>query len=317
MTEPKVQGTDNLVRTFQSSNLDFVLCLSSFAGLNGVGALGAYNAGNTVQDSLAHAGRLAVPAVRHEASTRFLTVNFGWTDDFMYTANDDKRQSALRRAGFTPIRAEELERFFRYILSAIVDAGGPSHQLRQAIIGADTKSLAGTTAANSNVRAAMFSHVRDARQRDEGVADRSGGAGEDVVEANQRTFEQVVESGDVGAVVDFVSRAVSAQLARLIDVNGTTINVRQGSIMGLGLDSLVAVELRNWIMKQFHAPLQSSEILVEQTVWALSERIVAQSTGMSVMAPSDVPPLAAGVDEIPVAQASRHVDPSLSMVLYG
>ncbi|KAJ4385202.1 hypothetical protein N0V93_010263 [Gnomoniopsis smithogilvyi] len=310
VTEPKVQGTDNLVRTFQSSHLDFVLCLSSFAGINGVGALGAYNAGNTVQDSLAHADRFAVPALRQETPTRFLTVNFGWTDDVMYTSNDEKRQSALRRAGFTPIRAEELERFFRYILSAVVDADSPSHQLRQAVIGADAESLAGTTASNSNVHAAMFSHIRDSRQRVEGVPAGSGRAGEDVAEGDQQTFEQVVESGEVGAVVEFVSRAVSAQLARLIDVSGTTINVRQSSIMGLGLDSLVAVELRNWIIKQFHAPLQSSEILVEQTVWALSERIVARSTRMSVTAASDAPLLAARLNETQIAPASSHVDPA-------
>lgn len=312
VTQPKVQGTDNLLKAFQSSKLDFVLCLSSFAGINGVGALGAYNAGNTVQDSLAYVDVGAVSAVRREASTRFITVNFGWTDDVAYTASDDKRQNALRRAGFTPIHAEELERFFRYVLSDL-EGVSPSNQLQQALIGVDSESLAGTAASNSNVRAAMFSHIRDARQRAKagGATAGSGVDGEGVVETDQQTFEQVVQSGDVSAMVEFVSRAVSAQLARLIDVNGATINVRQGSIMGLGLDSLVAVELRNWIMKQFHAPLQSSEILVEQTVWALSERIVARSTGMSTTSASDAPPLAPSHHETPVTQASQNCNPQI------
>ena len=40
------------------------------------------------------------------------------------------------------------------------------------------------------------------------------------------------------------------------------------------MESLVAVELRNWVMRQSEAPLQSSEITTNQTVWALAGRIV-------------------------------------------
>ncbi|KAK7743244.1 Type I Iterative PKS [Cytospora paraplurivora] len=308
VTEPKVQGTEILHRVFRSSDLNFILCLSSFAGINGAAALGSYNAGNTVQDALAHADHHAVTSVHQEGSPlRFLTVNFGWTDDVSYTANDDKRQSALRRAGFTPIRGEELERFFQYVLGAVMDVESPSRQLRQAIIGADAQSLAGATAPNSNVRAAMFSHISKARPRGEPAG---GGGGKNVVEADQRNFAQILEDGDLNAVVEFVSRAMTAQLARLIDVDVAAINVRQGSILDLGLDSLVAVELRNWVMKQFNARLQSSEILVEQTLWTLAERIVVRSTGLKV---SSDPPVDVRVDETLGAPAAQLVDPSVSL----
>lgn len=305
-TEPKVRGTEILHHVFQSPALNFILCLSSFAGINGAGALGAYNAGNTVQDALAHADHHAVASVHKKGSPRrFLTVNFGWTDDLVYTANDDKRQSALRRAGFTPIRAEELERFFQYVLGAVMDVESPSQQLRQAIIGADAQSLAGTTAPNSNVRAAMFSHISKARRKGGAAA----GGGKDVVEADQRNFDQVLEGGEVGEVVEFVSQAMASQLARLIDVDVATIDVRQGSIMDLGLDSLIAVELRNWLTKQFHAPLQSSEILVEQTVWRLAERIVVRSTGMNV---SSDPPVGVRLDETLGAPAAQFDNSSVT-----
>ena len=52
---------------------------------------------------------------------------------------------------------------------------------------------------------------------------------------------------------------------------------RQGSIMAQGFDSLVAVELRNWVMRQFDAPLHSTEILANQTVHILAEKIATWS----------------------------------------
>lgn len=133
-----------------------------------------------------------------------------------------------------------------------MDVQSPSRQLRQAIIGADAQPLAGATAPSSNVRAAMFSHIFKARWRGEAAAGGGGGGGgKNVVEADQRSFAQVLEGGEVGAVVEFVSRAMTAQLARLIDVDVATINVRQGSIMDLGLDSLVAVELGLEVQPRF------------------------------------------------------------------
>lgn len=249
-----------------------------------------------MQDALAHRETA-------EESTRFLTVDFGWTDDVQYTANDDKRQGALRRAGFTLIRAEELARFFDYVLDAVVDDSPSARQLRQAVIGVDAASLAGATALNSNVYSAMFTHIRSARHRAR-EADAAAAAG--VEGEDPRTFEQVVAEGDGDAVVDFVSRALVAQLARLIDVDAAGVDVHHGSVLNLGLDSLVAVELRTWVMKQFRAPLQSLEILVDQTVWELAQRVVARSTGISASSSSRAPPKATAAASI---EAASHRSP--------
>ncbi|KKY38892.1 putative polyketide synthase [Diaporthe ampelina] len=129
VTRAEAEGTLALHDTSASPNLDFVLSLSSFAGIVGAGTLAAYNAGNAVQDALAHENA----ALDKQQSTRFLTVDLGWTEDAGFTAGDDKPQL---------------------------------------------------------------------------------------------TFEQVVAEGDADAVVDFVSRALAGQLARLMSVDVGVIDVR-------------------------------------------------------------------------------------------
>ncbi|GAB7352403.1 hypothetical protein MBLNU459_g2831t1 [Dothideomycetes sp. NU459] len=264
VTRSKVDGTLTLHRTFSSPDLAFFLSLSSVASIVGAQAEASYNAGNALQDSLAHQEE------QYPKSTRFLTVNFGWIEDAVLTINDETRQGALRRAGFSPIRSDELTRFFDHILTSVTD---PGSDLTQAIIGFDVDSLAGATAHNGTIHSALFSQVRERRraspEESADVGDGAAGSGQ--------TFEQVVASGEAEAVTDFVSRTVTLQLARLISVDADRIDARQGSILALGLDSLVAVELRNWVMRQYDAPLQSTEILANQTVQALAEKIVARS----------------------------------------
>ena len=99
----------------------------------------------------------------------------------------------------------------------------------------------------------------------------------------QPTFEQVAAAGNPEAATEFISGGVTAQLARLMSVEAAGIDARRGSILALGLDSLVAVELRNWVMRQFDAVLQSADILGEnQTVRALAGTIVARSRQMTM-----------------------------------
>ena len=260
----KVDGTPNLHRVFASPELSFFLSLSSVSSIVGASAEASYNAGNALQDALAHQDK------QHSGSTRFLTVNFGWIENAVLTAGNEIREGALRRAGFSLTSNKELLRFFNYILVA---ANDPTSNLSQAIIGFDAESLANATAYNGNIHSAMFNEVRDPRpgagsiEQDNGTESAGGG----------RKFDEVVADGDDEAVVDFISRATTVQLARLISVDAESIDARQGSIMAQGLDSLVAVELRNWVMRQFDAPLQSTEILANQTVHMLAEKIATRS----------------------------------------
>ncbi|KAH0382185.1 polyketide synthase, partial [Aureobasidium melanogenum] len=269
VTKIKVDGTPALYQAFASDDLKFFLSLSSVASIIGAQAEASYNAGNALQDSLAHQEK------QHgSGGTRFFTVNFGWIEDAILTAGDDTREGAMDRAGFAKIKQGELARFFEYILDAVQD---PETRFSQAVIGFDADSLGKSTFPNSNIRSSMFNEVRDRRRP-------AGATNESDEGATGRTFDEVVAHGDIEEITDHISQATRTHLARLISMDLENIEVRQGSILALGLDSLVAVELRNWVMRQFDAPLQSMEILANQTIYALAEKIVGRSKKIAAVA---------------------------------
>ncbi|KAH0034730.1 hypothetical protein KCU78_g2201, partial [Aureobasidium melanogenum] len=231
----KVDGTPALYQAFASDDLRFFLSLSSVASIIGAQAEASYNAGNTIQDSLAHQEK-----------------QYGSGG----TPGDDTRQGAMDRAGFAKIKQETC--------------------FSQAVIGFDADSLSKSTFPNSNIQSSMFNEVRDRRP--------AVTTNESDENATGRTYDEVVADGDIEEITDHISQATRTHLARLISLDLENIEVRQGSILALGLDSLVAVKLRNWVMRQFDAPLQSMEILANQTIHVPAEKIIRRSKKIAAVA---------------------------------
>ncbi|KAK8000576.1 hypothetical protein PG990_013176 [Apiospora arundinis] len=269
VSQVKVDGTLLLERAFGSPSLDFFLMLSSAANIVGTGGQANYNAGNAVQDALAQARR------RRAGNCRYISLNIGWIEDAVHTTDNDARTSSLGRTGLRTIKSDELSRFFDYALGASSLSGARRPQLTQAIIGFDSVSLSHATSHSSNVNSPMFCHVRpaDSKAAVPGVSSEVTSKTEPTATA----FKQVLESGDNEAAVDYITAAICGQLAKLISVDVSRINAGQSSMLELGLDSLVAIELRNWLMRTFDAPLQSSEIMDDQTIRALGAKVVSRS----------------------------------------
>ena len=150
---------------------------------------------------------------------------------------NEVREGALRHVGFRLISNREIARFYEYILGAVNDPTGFS----QAIIGMDVESLANPTTFSGTIDSATFNEVRHARP---GAGSIAIGEGLEAAGSGQ-TIDQVIANSDAEALVDFISGPTTVQLARLISVDAGSIDAREGPIMALGLDSLVAVGLCN------------------------------------------------------------------------
>ncbi|KAI0388909.1 polyketide synthase [Xylariaceae sp. FL0594] len=252
VTLAKIQGTLNLEEAFATEHLDFFLMLSSAVVVTGASGQANYNAGNAVQDAIAHHRRPG-----------FISLNIGWIEDAIHTANDRTKLQGLWRTGLTPIAPQELLRYFDYLLGA---ASGHS-RVRQAVIGFNEASLSHTSAGNSNVQSALFCHVRNFHKGSETSPSAT----------RPKSLREIVESASLDTVVNFIAQAIIGQLSTLISVDASQIDADNGSIISLGLDSLVAIELRNWITREFEASLQSSEILTDQPVRALAQKVASRS----------------------------------------
>ncbi|KID71992.1 polyketide synthase, partial [Metarhizium brunneum ARSEF 3297] len=249
----KVDGTLVLERVFASPHLHFFLMLSSAVNITGASGQANYNAGNAVQDAIAH-----------DRGPGFLSMNIGWIEDAINTSNNKTILQGLWRTGLRPILGQELSRYFDHLLGA-----ASSHsRMRQAIIGFNAASLSHTSASNSNVHSAMFCHIRGSLAAEESSSSTN----------SVRSFDEVVEGGDLDTIIDFIGSAITRRLMTLISMDDDQIKDRNGSILDLGLDSLVAIELRNWITREFKSPLQSSEILTDQPIRDLAEKVASRSS---------------------------------------
>ncbi|KAF3391415.1 Lovastatin diketide synthase mokB [Penicillium rolfsii] len=252
----KVDGTLALSRAFASVNLAFVLSVSSLASTVGASPEASYHIRRADQNILAY------PDSALSDFPRLLTVNVGWIEDEIQASEE------YLPAGVGLILGNELDHLIDSVLdAAVTDSETGSNLLTEAIIGLNPSSLRKSVAQN-----ALFSQIP--AQSVEKFASLTAESGGNSSSHAGVTFQQVVAEQNVEGIAAFVAQAITQQLSQLLSVAAANIDTQQSSILALGLDSLAAVELRNGIIRQFEAPLQAGDILCDQTVQGLTDKIV-------------------------------------------
>ncbi|KAI1744665.1 polyketide synthase [Xylaria scruposa] len=267
----KVNGTIALVQAFTSPHLAFVIMLSSAANIVGTSGQGNYNAGNAVEDAMAQNSSTA--------SCQFISLNIGWVEDAVATVNSEPRRKALERAGFRIILHDELSWFLDYALGVVMNNNCDP----QIVIGFDHISLARAynSGGNGNIHSALFRHVYN---KDRLILSSST--------LPVLSFKDAALKGDRVLLIDFVAVSIADKLRELFSVDAIRIYDENISILELGLDSLLAIELRNWIVRQFETRLQSSEVILDQTIRMLAEKVVSRSQIESTGTDSQAQPIA-------------------------
>lgn len=247
-------------------DVDFFIMLSSVAGVLGHPGQTNYAAGNTFQDSLAH--------YRTYHGQNALSIDLGVMGDVGRVAETENLQRHLERTqGLDPIEEHE----FLSLLDVCCDPVRP-------ITGPDAAgcqiSMGLMTPADRLSRAlepleflhrplfAYFSRPRGGALQHAG----SAAAGGDAVDTAE-LFRQAASPEDRAAVV---VDALAKKLARALAIKPDDVDVTQ-PLHAFGVDSLVAVELRNWMGKQFAADVPVFEIMGGSTVLAVGELVTKVS----------------------------------------
>lgn len=254
---PKVFGTINLDRAFASPQLDFFLTLSSVANHIGNGSQANYAAGNEFQDAFARAHGSG----RNNNNTHYISINLG----AVAGSDSVKKSSSTNRLDVIMVSFDDVFRSIEYAMSP------QSHldQCSQSIMGLSRASM---VEADEHVCLTnpLFSQLPyPARTGQESTGEGSSGKAVDV-EAALRNAETIQEAEAI------ITETIVAKCAVFLDQSIDDVPVNQ-PLATIGLDSLVSIELKNWLLRAFQATVQTSNISSAPSVKALASLVASRS----------------------------------------
>lgn len=88
-------------------------------------------------------------------------------------------------------------------------------------------------------------------------------------------MSQIESASDIDEAAAVIESALLARLARTMMVPVEDIDKSKAGFM-LGVDSLIAVELRSWFAENFRADVNVFEILQNTSIPALSRHVASQ-----------------------------------------
>ncbi|TGJ80280.1 hypothetical protein E0Z10_g8483 [Xylaria hypoxylon] len=221
------------------SDLDFFVLLSSIVGVYGSPGQGNYAAGCTFQDALARHRT----AAGHRAS---VSLDLGWMrDDGVVHESADYKRRLASTTELKPVATADM----LALLDHYCDPALPPLTLDQSqlVVGAsmpmEARARGGDAYWASRTRLFSGFDVTRAAHAPGGDAARRFKNAEDPVERTK-----------------IVVKALRAKLARALDVETDEIDSGRG-LADYGVDSLMAVELRNWILRDYGVTLAVFEIM--------------------------------------------------------
>lgn len=260
---PKVDGTRNLIDGFSNSNLDFFVSLSSCAGIVGNRGQANYASGGTFQDAIASC---KFPHIKS-----MVTLDLGMVYGAGYISERPELVQELEVQGYVPVLLNEFFALFEFSIRPENIASGS----RQLIIGTEPfVEDEGSQSIYDNRFGMRDSKLRHVRRRQLDKATKVSETKEDSVESLLRDAKSSDQIRQI--VTEAICKKISAQT--LVDVD--KIN-HSDSPADLGLDSLIAVELRNWIAQTFDSSLKLIDILKSPSITSLAATVHEQSTYLS------------------------------------
>ncbi|KAF8850740.1 hypothetical protein BDZ45DRAFT_184816 [Acephala macrosclerotiorum] len=258
---PKVNGSWNLHEALPK-DMDFFIMLSSICGIIGNRGQGNYAAGNVYQDTLAHyRQRKGLPATALDLGT-MLSVGF-------IAENQDR--VGVNAFAIDAIREDEFHALLEYHIDPRNLTQTP---LRcQVAVGLATRSVFQRKGIPepSFMRDPLFTQLRATSER----ADSDGD--EDSFVAMRDAIRSAKTLEDATALI------VEALIKRISGIVTLPIeDIDSGKpIHFYGVDSLVAVEFRNWLSKNLQADIEVLDIMSNDSIAELSKKIAKASKMLS------------------------------------
>lgn len=261
---PKVQGSWNL-HTLLPKGLQFFILLSSVSGVFGNGGQANYAAGNVYQDALARC-RVA----QGEKATA-LDIGALLSEGFL-AENDSALNRSIRTGILPPMSQAELFALLNHYCDPGLKA--PFSELKcQSLTGIEIPANIQATGLETPywIDQPLFRHLHQ-------ISPSIGPSPSSGTTVNQRHYfeSSFAAVGSLTEAETIVSEALCQKLSKILGVPVERIDSNR-SMGSYGVDSLVAVELRNWFAREVSAEVAIFEILGEPSIASLAAAVVRRS----------------------------------------
>ncbi len=256
---PKVRGTLNLDAVFGGSSaggsLDFFLMLSSAVAVSGNAGQSNYGAACSFQDALVRQHVNAGATTTAAPKCNYYSINVGVVIEVGFVAENPAVAEALRKAGLGALHLADLLSVVNYAVTGQNEvAGAAAGKSRR---GGCVAGMVPPATRGSGVprwmREHRFVHLAHQRERLGAGGQRSSSDGE--AKGTEDLATVLGNAAGPKEAVDIVCAAILQQLGKLIATPVEILSPAR-SLDSYGVDSLVAVELRNWIGTYLRASVQ-------------------------------------------------------------
>ncbi|ROV97081.1 hypothetical protein VMCG_07540 [Cytospora schulzeri] len=263
---PKVRGSWNLHKEFArpGRHLDFFIMLSSLAGIIGNASQSNYSAAGAYQDALAR--------YRVGKNLPGVSIDVGIVKSVGYVAERPGVTERMSRLGYMPISEDQL---LRVLESAILEPYSP-----QVLLGLQTGpgrvwDLNGESQLGRDARFSALRYCQTMKKSQEKTSFGAKNSREELTLSDK--LAEVTSRDDAEKLV---SQAIAEKLSTIFmipigEIDPTT------KLSHYGVDSLVAVELRNFVTLQAAAEVSIFDILQSSSLKALASSVAGKISRIS------------------------------------
>jgi len=268
---PKINGSRNLHKHLPRG-LDFFIMLSSVLGVGGGPSQANYAAGNTYQDALArHRNVHGLPAVTIDLC---VIRKVGYVESKV-EGGDDNLINRVRALGVGEV---DVSAVLRLLEAAIRNPFRVSPDESQVIMGVSENTVDSLVKNLNALRDLRFGTLRLANRRGGVSLANSSASNASSTVALVRALSAAGTTLEQAS--NLVTEAVLTKVAEMFNIPKSEIDLSM-SLSKYGVDSLVAVELRNWISSIIKAKVSVFEIVQSPSLAEFGKLLAARSEYMS------------------------------------
>lgn len=256
---PKLTGSWNLHKLLPR-DLDFFVFLSSLTGVIGSQVQANYAAGNTFEDALAY----------------FRLSHGGKATSINLSAMESEGILADHRDVFDQIvNVKQLLPMSQPELFAILDQYCRSSAIRgQVVTGLQLPSTVAAKGAQEPawMSQPMFRQLHQLTNESQSVVQ-----SEDEITGGDNVYAAIQSKESVKEITCVLITAITNKLSKFLSVSPSSFDVSK-PVHSYGIDSLIAMELRNWFLKVLKIEVSIFEILGGSSIQDLAKTVAYKST---------------------------------------